>query len=302
MVGMGQSLYRSEPSARRVYDEADELLGYSLSELCFNGPPETLTETINAQPAILTTSVAILRVLEDRTDLCPAFLAGHSLGEFTALVCAGALDFADAVGLVRERARLMAAAGRLEPGGMMAVLGMDVSALSDVCAQAAAETGQVVQIANDNCPGQLVISGAHSALERAKALAEQAGAKRVVPLQVSIAAHSPLMAAAAAEFERTVAQVPLDPPATPVIGNTTASPMTTVAEIRAELPAQLTRQVRWTETIRHLRSRGAETFAEIGPGDVLTRLTKRIDGSSIRFSIQNEEDIRDLVARTRRTG
>ncbi len=298
MVGMGQTLYHAETPAREVFDQADDVLGFSLSRLCFGGPLETLTDTVNAQPAILTTSTAILRVLERRTELRPTLVAGHSLGEFTALVCAGALDFVDALHLVRERGRLMAAAGEAQPGGMMSVLGLEAALLAEVCARAQDETGEVVQLANDNCPGQLVISGSHGGLERARTLAEQAGAKRAVPLQVSIPAHSSLMAGAAAEFAKVVAQVPVKAPAVAVIGNSTAVPLRTVAAVREEMVSQLTHMVRWTETVRHVLSQGVDTLVEIGPDDVLTRLGRRIDGKSSRVSIQNEQDIADFVSRT----
>jgi [acyl-carrier-protein] S-malonyltransferase len=301
-VGMGHALYQTELAAREVFAQADEALGFPLSALCFEGPAETLTDTINAQPAILTTSVAILRVLEQRADVQPVFVAGHSLGEFTALVSAGALSFADAVRLVRERGRLMKAAGDLQPGGMIAVLGLEAAVLTDICRSAQTETGQAVQIANDNCPGQTVISGAQAALARARALAEEAGAKRTIPLQVSIASHSPLMASAAAAFEPLVAQLPICPPAVPVIGNTTALPLADIAAIRAELVSQLTQSVRWTETIRYLRAQAVDTLVELGPGDVLTGLAKRIDRSAGRFSIQDLEGILELVSHVTRRG
>ena len=302
LVGMGHALYLAEPAAREVFAQADETLGLPLSGICFDGPIETLTDTINAQPAILTTSIAILRVLEQRTAVRPSFAAGHSLGEFTALVSAGALSFADAVRLVRERGRLMKAAGDLQPGGMVAVLGIDAAALTGICRRAQKETGQAVQIANDNCPGQIVISGARRALARASALAQEAGAKRTVPLQVSIPAHSPLMTSAAAEFEPLVAQVSIRPPVVPVIGNTTALPLVDTAGIRSELVSQLTQPVRWTETIHYLRAQAVDTLVEIGPGDVLTNLAKRIDRSARRFSIQEEQGIRELVSQSARRG
>jgi [acyl-carrier-protein] S-malonyltransferase len=302
LVGMGHALYLTEPAAREVFAQADDTLGLPLSSICFEGPVETLTDTINAQPAILTTSIAILRVLEQRAAVRPSFAAGHSLGEFTALVSAGALSFADAVRLVRERGRLMKAAGDLQPGGMIAVLGIGAAVLTGICRRAQTETGQAVQIANDNCPGQIVISGAQRALARASAHAQEAGAKRTIPLQVSIASHSPLMASAAAEFEPLVAQVSIRPPVVPVIGNTTALPLADITAIRAELVSQLTQPVRWTETICYLQAQAVDMFVEIGPGDVLTNLTKRIDKSARRFSIQEEQGIRELVSQSARRG
>lgn len=290
-VGMGRSLYEAEPAARQVYAQADEILGFSLSSLCFEGPPETLTDTINAQPAILATSIAVVRVLEQKTDVRPAFAAGHSLGEFSALVCAGALTFADGLRLVRERGRLMKAAGDSHPGGMAAVLGLEAAEVAGLCSEAEEQAGQPVGIANDNCPGQIVISGARAPLELAIELAQQRGARRVVPLKVSIAAHSPLMAEAAAAFESVVAQVPISQPAFPVIGNTTARPLADAAAIRAEMVAQLTSAVRWNESIGHLHEQGVGVFAEVGPGEVLTGLMKRIHRKARRFSVQDADGI-----------
>lgn len=296
LVSMGHTLFQTEPAARDLFLEADEILGFPLSTLCFKGPAETLTDTVNAQPAILATSIAILRVLEQEMDLSPTFVAGHSLGEFTALVSAGALTFPAALLLVRERGRLMKAAGENQPGGMAAILGVQTATVTALCASAQKETGQAVQIANDNCPGQIVISGAQTALKRAIELAEESGARRIVPLQVSIAAHSPLMASAAAAFEPHLAQLTIHQPAVPIIGNTTAQALTENSLIRAELVAQLTSSVRWTESIHYLREQGVDTFVEIGPRDVLTGLMKRIDRKAKRFSIQDKEGIAKLAS------
>lgn len=287
LVGMGQALYQAVPAARDVYTKADDILGFSLSGLCFDGPEQELQDTFNAQPAILTTSIAISRALEEESGIRPGYVAGHSLGEFTALVNAGALTFSDGLRLVRERGRLMKTAGEKQPGGMTAILGLDSAALVDICDSARARTGQPIQIANDNCPGQIVISGTHTALDEAMQLAEKAGAKRVIPLQVSIASHSPLMSSAAEAFEPLVAQIEIKPPTVPVIGNTTAQPLLEAASIRTELVAQLTISVRWTESMQYLLEQGAETFVEVGPKDVLTKLMKRIDRKVRRLSIQD---------------
>jgi [acyl-carrier-protein] S-malonyltransferase len=293
---MGRSLYEAEPTAREAFLEADDILGIPLSDLIFEGPAEELTDTVNAQPAILTTSVALLRILRQELNLQPAFAAGHSLGEYGGLVCAGALTFPDALRLVRERGRLMKMAGDEHPGGMAAILGLDRLAVTQICAEAQMETGRAVQLANDNCPGQLVISGAQAALDRAMALAGERGAKRVVQLDVSIAAHSPLMATAAVQLESFVQKTDIEPPRVPVIGNTTASPISDRAEITAELVSQLTATVRWTESIEYLLARGVDTFVEIGPKDVLTGLMKRIDRQSRRFSVQDPAGISALGA------
>lgn len=289
LVGMGQRLHEAEPVARDILAQADEVLGFELSTLCFEGPVEMLTDTINAQPAILATSYAILQVLRQKSDVRPAFVAGHSLGELTALVCAGALTFPDGLRLVRERGRLMKAAGEAQPGGMAAILGMEREVISEICTTAQAETGEVVQIANDNCPGQIVISGTRAALDRAVALAKEKRAKRVMLLPVSIASHSPLMAPTAAAFEPVVAEVAMSRPEVPLIGNTSARPLSDIPAIRAELVAQLTQCVRWTESIRYLLAQGMDTFIEIGPNDILTGLMRRIDRRARRFTVQDQE-------------
>ena len=215
-VGMGAALIEASPAAAQTVREADEILGVSLSELMANGPAEELEDTYNAQPAILTISVAALRAVESALGdrLHPAMVAGHSLGEFSALVAAGVLDFPDALRLVRERGRIMKAAGEISPGAMAAVLGLDDEVLAEVCREASNDGGEVV-VANRNCPGQTVISGDVGALERASELAKERGAKRVARLGVSIASHSPLMADAAAEFGRHVAELTLADPQVP---------------------------------------------------------------------------------------
>ena len=293
---MGRSLYEAEPVARELFQQADDTLGFPLTRLVFDGPAHELSDTINAQPAILTTSIALLQVLRQRSDGQPRFAAGHSLGEYSALVCAGALTFADALHLVRERGRLMKQAGEGHPGGMAAILGLDPLIVTEICAQAQTETGQPVQLANDNCPGQLVISGAQAPLQRAIRLAEERRAARVVPLDVSIAAHSPLMASAAAGLAPLVDKVALATPLSTVIGNTTAHPLPDRPAITAELVAQLTNAVRWTESIAYLLTQGVDTFVEIGPKDVLSGLVKRIDRRSRRFSIQDPIGISALGA------
>lgn len=288
---MGRDLFEAEPAARQAFQMADDVLDFPLTELIFGGPAEALSDTVNAQPAILTTSIALLRCLQQKTQLQPQFTAGHSLGEYSALVCAGALTFADALRLVRERGRLMKQAGQDNPGGMAAVLGANRIVLTEVCAQARQETGQPVQVANDNCPDQFVISGARPALERAMSLAKERGARRVVQLDVSVAAHSILMAPAAAELELFLNRVDVQRPCVTVIGNTTATAITDRASITAELVLQLTGTVRWTESIENLLARGVDTFVEIGPKDVLSGLVKRIDHRPRRFSVQSPAGI-----------
>jgi len=273
---MGRELADAYPVARQAFQQADEWLGFSLSRLAWDGPEAELNDTINTQPALLTHSVAALFVLQEQyPGLRPAFVAGHSMGELSALVACGALPFADALRLARRRGELMKQAGEISPGGMAAVLGMDIPTLEQVCAEASRE-GEVVQVANDNCPGQVVISGARAALERAIQLAQQRGARRVRPLAVSIAAHSPLMAHAQAEFNRAVAEAPFSDPTVPLVGNVNASPLNTAGEIQGDLRAQLNSRVRWTESVQEMTRRGVTTFVEIGSGSVLAGLVKRI--------------------------
>lgn len=280
-VGMGAELARQYQPARETFAEADEILGFSLSELCFHGPEADLNATVNTQPALYVAGIAALRVLNMLVpDLKPFAVAGHSLGEFTALTAAGALDFADGLRLVRERGRLMAEAGDQQPGGMAALLGLDAEVVRTVCRQASVETGAVVVLANDNCPGQIVISGQHAALERALELAKAAGARRAVRLAVSIAAHSPLMAAASQAFDEALARTPFTVPRAVIYANVTAQPVANVDEIRAELSQQLTSSVRWTESVQAMIAAGVTEFVELGAKDVLTGLLRRIDSSA----------------------
>lgn len=291
-VGMGRTLAEASPGARAALAEADEVLGFSLSTLCWEGPEADLNATVNTQPALLACSIAALRAVQERLgDFQPAFFAGHSVGEVTALVAAGAIGYADGLRLVRARGEAMTAAGERAPGGMAAMLGLDAAVLAEVCAEAAAATGGIVQVANDNCPGQVVISGEAAALEQAMALAKARGAKRAMRLAVSIAAHSPLMEAGAAQYAGAVQAIAIQAPAVPVISNITAAPLEGVPAIRAELPAQLTTQVRWTDSVRYLLAHGVTTFVELGAKDVLTNLLKRIDGAAVGVAVDAAEKL-----------
>ncbi len=285
-VEMGQDLANRYAEARAVFDQADELLGFSLSSLCFNGPEDDLTDTVNQQPALLVTSIATLAAMRAEGWEMPEYMAGHSLGEFSALVAAGSLTFADGLALVRKRGELMKQAGELNPGAMAAILALDAEKVSAICQQASEQVGKQVQIANDNCPGQLVISGDEAALTAAMTMAEGAGARKVVKLPITIAAHSPLMASAAEAFAEAVDNTPIAPPQVPVIANVTAVPLTTVDEIRTELKAQLTSPVRWTESVQYLLAQGVDTFVEVGPKDVLLSLVKRIDRKAKRIKFE----------------
>ena len=281
-VGMGSELAAASSAAAEAIEEANSVLGFDLTALMANGPAEALEDTFNAQPAILAVSVAAWRAVQASMDgnLKPSLVAGHSLGEFSALVAAGALTYADALRLVRERGRIMKQAGTTTPGAMAAVLGLDDEALAEVCAEASRDTGSTVVVANRNCPGQTVISGSIAALEIAAEKAKERGAKRVARLNVSIASHSPLMAEAAKEFGALVAATSISAPGVPVVANGSALPMTTVAEIVAELSAQMAAPVNWTGTVQHIVGAGVRTFVELGPGTVLAGLIRRIDSDT----------------------
>lgn len=279
-VGMGRQLYASSLAARRIFNEADEHLGFRLSELCFSGPTDVLDDTINTQPAILTVSLAALEALRERwhavgESVAPLCVAGHSLGEYTAMVSAGTLSFADALRLVRERGRLMKEAGEERPGGMAAVIGLGSDDLMVVCEHASADGGIVV-VANDNCPGQTVISGEIAALERAMALAAKAGARKVVRLGVSIASHSPLMERAGAQLSDLATRVHFQTPEIPVVSNITGRFVTSVDEIRRNVGQHVVRPVMWSGSVREMIDNGAGTFLEIGPGGVLNGLIRRV--------------------------
>ena len=305
-IGMAQAVAETYPAARAALDEADAVLGFALSRLMFEGPEETLTDTINAQPALLAASVAILRGLEAELGAqasrpvalaqgaLPArqvYVAGHSMGEYTALVAAGSLVYADGLRLVRERGRLMKQAGERTPGMMAAILGLDEDRVAAICAEAT-QTGGIAQVANDNCPGQVVISGDAVGMQAAMAALRTAGAKKVAPLAVSIAAHSPLMQPAAEELQAAIAATPL----VPVIGNTTGLPLTSVEAIRSELAAQLTGSVRWTATLQWLAEAGVDSFVEIGPGEVLSGLVKRVARGAARTSVGDPDSLAAYVA------
>ena len=291
-VGMGRDLYDNFDSAKAVFEQADETLGFPLSRLCFDGPEDELRQTINAQPAIVTISFACLRAIYEANSnaLPPAtFVAGHSLGEYTALAAAGVLDFAATVYLVRERGRLMHEAGVKKPGGMVAIIGLDEALLGEVCE----ESG--TQMANINCPGQLVISGENENLTQAMDLAEARGAYRTIQLQVSGAFHTPLMQPAVDGMSGVTASLSFGEPSIPIIGNTTAQPLTTAELIKEELLRQLCNCIQWQRSIEYMINDGVSTFIEIGPGRVLASLIKRINKDVKTLNIGDVQAIRDLV-------
>ncbi len=290
-VGMGRDLAGTYPEASAVFDEADAILGFAFSELCFYGPKETLDDTINAQPALLAASIAALRALEARGRLAPPeFVAGHSMGEYSALVAAGSLTFADGLRLVRERGRLMKMAGERAPGGMAAVIGADDRLVEEAC-----QAVDGVQVANYNAPGQVVISGSRAGVEAASAWLKEHGVKRIIPLAVSIAAHSALMQPAVAEFAAAIAATPMVEPRVPLVANLTARPITAVAEIRRELEGQLMGSVRWSASIEYMVAHGVTRFIEIGTGTVLAGLVKRINKDVEAISVGDASSVQSLV-------
>jgi [acyl-carrier-protein] S-malonyltransferase len=279
-VGMGRDLYTTSPAAKAVFAAADEAWRGSLTHIIFEGPAESLTDTSNAQPALYVMSLACRAALQEamgtKTSCQPAYVAGHSLGEYSALGMAGVFSFAEGLKLVRARGQAMRAAGDVQPGGMAAILGLDTPVVAGLCRETSVQTGQPVVIANDNAPGQVVISGAREAVaavgERAKAL----GAKRVLPLAVSVAAHSPLMGSVMQGFGPVLRSAQIDVPRISVIGNVQAQPLTTASQVVAELDAQLTSPVRWVDSVQYMVAHGIHTFIEMGPKEVLAGLVKRI--------------------------
>ena len=290
-VGMGKDLYDAVPAAKAIFDEADQALGFPLSQLCFEGPMETLTQTINTQPAILTASVAAYEAARDALQtkgLTPSFTAGHSLGEYSALVAAGSMTFTDAVKLVRERGRLMQAAGDEREGAMAAVMGMPEDQLQAIC------EANGVDMANLNSVEQIVISGSKEGIEAAQKAAEEGGARRVVPLTVSAAFHSSLMDPAVPGMRTALESASISAPTYPVIGNVTAQPLETADEITDELARQIRSSVQWFRTVEYLRDNGVTMFVEIGPGKVLTGLVKRTFAEAEVMNIGTLEELEEL--------
>jgi len=290
--GMGRELAANHPAARSVFEEADKALGFSISELCFNGTEEALKLTANTQPAILTVSVAAYRVLEEN-GVQPAYVAGHSLGEFSALVAAGGLEFSDAVRLVRHRGEYMQTAVPEGVGAMAAILGLAPAQVAGICRQAA--DGQVVAPANLNSPEQTVISGHAEAVKRAVELASAGGAKRAVMLPVSAPFHSSLMQPAAVRLEADLRATEFHDLHVPLVNNVDAEQTTSGDEAREALIRQVTLPVRWEESIRELIEQGVNTFVEVGPGRVLTGLLRQIDRSIHVFNVEDEKSLRSTL-------
>lgn len=292
-IGMGKDLYSAYPAAQGVFAKADAALGFSLSNLCFEGPQIELTKTNNSQPAILTMSIACfeaMREFKGNKFEQPAFVAGLSLGEYSALVAAEAVSFTDAVKLVRLRGQFMEEEAHKKPGKMLSIIGLDVSEVTKICQEVGAE------VANFNCPGQTVISGDVSALIKAEPLAKERGAKMAVMLEVSGAFHSSFMKGAADKLAAELAKITFSTPRFPVISNVTAQPFESVDEIKESLIKQLFSSVRWEESMRYILGKGVTQFIEFGPGKVLKGLMRRIDANATVINAEKKEDIEKIAS------
>lgn len=294
-VGMGRALAEVHPAAREVFEAADRALGFALSEICWNGPEERLRETRHAQPALLTHSVAALRLIE-AAGVIPSWCAGHSLGEYSAGVAAGALEFADAVRLVHRRGELMHRAGIERPGTMAAVLGLTAENAVEACARAEAEGAGVVRAANLNAPGQVVLSGEVAAVERAGEIAKTMGAKRVIRLDVSGAFHSPLMASASEGLGRSLAETRFRDARCPIVANVSAEPVHQAADVRRSLDEQLLGAVRWEDSMRRLIALGAQGFVEVGAGKVLRGLLRSVDKDASSWNVEDPASLSATLA------
>ena len=294
VVGMGRELAAQFPVAKQVFDRADQVLGFSLSAMMLDGPEGDVNDTINTQPALYVHSVAAFEAFEAlHAGFKPAAMAGHSLGELSAFTAAGALPMERGLRLVRKRGELMKRAGGEHPGSMAAILGLDIPALEAVCASASA-ADESVQVANDNSPGQVVISGAKASVLRAIEGAKAAGAKRALPLAVSIAAHSKLMESIQREWNQAVAQASIEDASIRVIGNVSARLMTVAEELRLDVQLQMQSRVRWTESVNLLASHGITVFVEVGTGNVLGGLIKRIASGATTFQLGTPADFEGL--------
>jgi [acyl-carrier-protein] S-malonyltransferase len=285
---MGKALCEAHPELKQVYDEASEVLGYDIAALCFNGPAETLNLTEHTQPALLVSSIASLRALQPVT-VTPTAVAGHSLGEYTALVAAGGLTYADAVGIVQKRGRYMAEAVPPGTGSVAALLGLDADSVKQACDEA--RSIGVVQAANFNSPGQVVIAGEKAAVERAIDVAKSKGCKKAVPLPVSVPVHTPLMQKAADRLAADLAAISWSDLRMPLINNAEAKPIVKAGEIQASLVRQLPASVQWEASVRAMAAMGVKTFVEIGPGSVLTGLIRRIVPEATTLNVNDPKSL-----------
>lgn len=299
-VGMLAEMAAAFPAVEKTFAEASAVLGYDLWERVQQGPAELLNQTACTQPAMLTAGVATWRCWQNRSQLAPAFMAGHSLGEYTALVCAGALHFGAAVGLVAKRGAYMQDAVPEGSGAMAAILGLDDDQIIAICERAAA--GDVVSAVNFNSPGQVVIAGDAGAVQRAVELAKQAGAKRALPLPVSVPSHCALMRPAADRFAEDIASVAIEAPRIPILHNVDVAPHQSPEAIRDTLVRQLYNPVRWVETVRAMRASGVTAVLEMGPGKVLAGLNKRIEKSMTAIPVQNPGDLEQALEACQGTG
>ncbi|WP_216828023.1 ACP S-malonyltransferase [Alkalihalobacterium elongatum] len=294
-VGMGQSLIESKPDIEKVFATADEQLGYALSDIMLNGPEDQLKRTENTQPALLTMSVAVLEALKEY-NITPDYVAGHSLGEYSALVCAQSLTFEDAVRAVRQRGLFMEEAVPAGEGAMAAILGMERTVLEEVTEEVS-KNGDSVQLANLNCPGQIVISGTAEGVRKASELAKEKGAKRTIPLQVSGPFHSSLMKPAAEKLATVLDGISITEAKVPVIANVTADVVTEAPDIKNKLIEQVYSPVLWEDTVRRLIDLGVDTFVEIGAGNVLSGLVRKVQRRVNVFAISDIESIHAMVAK-----
>ena len=297
-VGMGRALAEAYPAARAVFEEVDQALGAKLSAVIWDGPEDRLVLTENAQPALMAVSMAVIRALEAEGIAVPtaaAYVAGHSLGEYSALAAAGSLGVADAARLLRIRGRAMQQAVPVGEGAMAALLGLDLEAAREVADEAAA-AGGVCQVANDNAPGQVVVSGSRAAVERAMELAREKGAMKAVSLPVSAPFHCALMAPAAEAMQAALEEVTISPPAVPLVANVVAAPISKPDEIRRRLVEQVTGTVRWREGVLRMAADGVTMLYEIGAGRVLTGLAKRIDRALKATTVGTPDDVAALLA------
>jgi [acyl-carrier-protein] S-malonyltransferase len=284
-VGMGKDLYASFPSAKAIFEQADKVLGFSISDLCFNGPLEELTKTSNCQPAIVTMSIACWQAYLSKNPKVNGYMAGLSLGEYSALVAAGALSFQDAVYLVWRRGQFMEEEAAKYPGKMLSVIGLDLAKVKEICAEVKAE------VANINCPGQVVISGSAESIDQAQILAKEKGAKLAMALEVSGAFHSSFMQGACLKLSRELEKINICSPKFPVICNVTGKPVLTASEIKQNLIQQVSTSVLWEDSIKFILSKNITTFFEFGPGKVLKGLMRRIDNSVQVVNIEQSADI-----------
>ncbi|MGG3306413.1 ACP S-malonyltransferase [Paenibacillus lautus] len=291
-VGMGKDAYDAVPAARDLFLAADDQLGFPLSSIIFNGPDEDLKQTVNTQPALLATSMAYLEAIRGK-GIEPDYVAGHSLGEYSALVCAGVLSFEEAVSIVRARGEYMEAAVPGGQGAMAAVLGADREALSELCKRITAE-GHVVELANMNCPGQIVISGSAQGVAAAAERVKEAGGKRAIPLEVSGPFHSTLMKEAADRLAGKLEQAAFNTPSVPVVANVTARSVEDAAAIRGLLVEQVYSPVLWHDSVEWMIAQGVDTFIEIGPGSVLSGLIKKIDKSVKVINVNSLDSVSSL--------